>query len=551
VAELRQGTGLPDPLDLHRPYVDQVTFTCSGCGGVMRRVPEVIDVWFDSGSMPFAQWHAPFENADQFEAQFPADYICEGIDQTRGWFYSLLAISTLLFDRSPYKTCLSLGHLADPDGKKMSKSLGNVVVPWDVIDRHGADAFRWYFLATKLPWDGYNFDTATVGEALRQFLLQLWNTYGFYVLYANVNDVAPSDTPPANDLDRWALSRLSATVVEVTDRLDAYDATRAGQAIAAFVDDLSNWYVRRSRRRFWDGDAAAFATLRTCLVTVCKLLAPFTPFIADEIYDNLDGSQPSVHLEDWPEVGERDQRLEFAMATVRETVRLGLAARGQAKLKVRQPLRAAVVVAAGAEREAIERLNDVVLDELNVKTLRYVSQADELGSYEVKPNYRSLGPRFGKQMPQVAAAVASLEPAHVASALRDGGRVGIAVDGHDHELGEDDLLLAMRPLDGYQLEREGSHAVALELELDAELHREMLAREIVHAVQNARKGAGLQVEDRIQLMLGGDTELLEAARAFEPYLAAETLALSVTYDGTAADAVTIEGRPLHIAVSRA
>ena len=264
--------------------------------------------------------------------------------------------------------------------------------------------------------------------------------------------------------------------------------------------------------------------------------------------------QASVHLENWPRVGGggvRDEDLEFAMATVRETVRLGLAARGQAKLKVRQPLRAAVVVAAGAERDAIERLSDVVLDELNVKALRYVSQADELGSYEVKPNYRALGPRFGKLMPQVAAAVAALDPAHVAGALRDGRHIGIAVDGHDHELGEDDLLLAMRPLEGYQLEREGSHAVALELELDADLHREMLAREIVHAVQNARKGAGLEVEDRIQLMLGGDDELLEAARTFEPYLAAETLALSVAYDGTAVDAVTIEGRPLHIAVSRA
>src|SRR4051812_26737667 len=544
----RSGERLEAP---HRPYVDAPTWPCADCGEPMRRVPEVIDVWFDSGCMPFAQDHAPFENQDHFEGNFPANYICEAIDQTRGWFYSLIAVSTLLFDRSPYETVLCLGHIADPEGKKMSKSLGNIVVPWDVIERHGADAFRWYYLTSKQPWDGYLFSTETVGESVRQFLLQLWNTYGFYVLYANVNGVEPGEQPPGNDLDRWALSRLAATVEEVTERLDAYDATRAGHAIAAFVDDLSNWYVRRSRRRFWDGDPAAFATLRTCLVTVCKLLAPFTPFIADEIYDNLDGSQGSVHLEDWPRAGERDEDLEFAMATVRETVRLGLAARGQAKLKVRQPLRAAVVVAAGTERDAIERLSDVVLDELNVKALRYVSQADELGSYEVKPNYRALGPRFGKLMPQVAAAVASLEPGHVASALRDGGRVGIAVDGHDHELGEDDLLLAMRPLEGYQLEREGSHAVALELELDAELHREMLAREIVHAIQNARKGAGLEVEDRIQLMLGGDAELLEAARAFEPYLAAETLALSVTYDGTAADAVTIEGRPLHIAVSRA
>ncbi len=549
LAELQElsGVALEDP---HRPFVDEIEIPSPTGGEPLRRVPEVIDVWFDSGAMPFAQWHAPFENAEHFEERFPADYICEAIDQTRGWFYSLLAVSTLLFDRSPYKTVLCLGHIADPEGKKMSKSLGNIVVPWDVIDRHGADAFRWYYLASKQPWDGYLFSVDTVGESLRQFLLQLWNTYGFYVLYANVNGVEPADHEPANDLDRWALSRLAATVGEITERMETYDATRAGHALAAFVDDLSNWYVRRSRRRFWDGDPAAFATLRTSLVTVAKLLAPFCPFLADEIYDNLEGAEDSVHLCDWPQAGARDEALEFAMTTVRETVRLGLAARGQAKLKVRQPLRAAVVVAAGDERAAIERLADVALDELNVKQLRYVSQADELGSYEVKPNYRALGPRFGKQMPQVAAAVASLDPAHVAGALRDGGRVGIAIDGHDHELGPDDLMLAMRPLEGYQLEREGSHAVALELELDDELRREGLAREIVHAIQNARKTAGLQVEDRIELLLGGDGELLDAARAHEPYVTRETLAVAVSYDG-GGEAVTIEGRPLHIAVRRA
>jgi isoleucyl-tRNA synthetase len=545
----RSGRELPDP---HRPYVDEHTWPCRECGAEARRVPEVIDVWFDSGSMPFAQWHAPFENQEHFEARFPADYICEGIDQTRGWFYSLLAISTLLFDQSSYRTVLCLGHLSDPDGKKMSKSLGNIVDPWEVLERHGADAFRWYFLASKLPWDGYGFSADTVGEAVRQFLLQLWNTYGFLVRYANVNRVQRLDAPPATDLDRWALSRLAATVETVRERMDAYDATRAGQAIAAFVDELSNWYVRRSRRRFWDGDEAAIATLRTCLLTVSQLLAPFTPFVADEIYDNLDGAEPSVHLTDFPaaDPGARDHALEAAMAVARETVRLGLAARGQAKLKVRQPLRAAVVVAAGEERAAIERLADTVREELNVKALRYVEQADELGSYEVKPNYRSLGPRFGKQMPQVAAAVAALDPAHVAGALRDGGRVGISIDGHDHELGADDVLLAMAPLDGYQLEREGSHAVALELELDDDLRREGLAREVVHAVQNARKAAGLEVEDRIRLRLGGDEDLLAAARTFEGYVAGETLAVEVVYDGSDGEAATIEGRLLNINVNR-
>jgi isoleucyl-tRNA synthetase len=548
----RWGKELADP---HRPEVDEPTWPCTDCGEPMRRVPEVIDVWFDSGSMPFAQFHAPFEEQEHFEARFPADYICEGLDQTRGWFYSLLAISALLFDEAPYRTVLCLGIIADSEGKKMSKSVGNVVVPWEVIERHGADAFRWYFLTSKQPWDGYLFSAYTVGESVRQFLLQLWNTYGFYVLYANVNDVdvrAGEKAGPANDLDSWALSRLSATVETVRGRLDDYDATRAGHVIAAFVDDLSNWYVRRSRRRFWDGDPAAFGTLYTCLVTVSQLLAPFCPFVADEIYDNLDGSEPSVHLCDFPEAGERDEQLEFAMGVARETVRLGLAARGQAKLKVRQPLRAAVVVAAGAERDAIDLLSGTVMEELNVKSLRFVSDADELGSYEIKPNYRALGPRFGKQMPLVAAAVAALDPVHVADALRQGTEVGVSIDGHEHVVGPDDLQLVMKPLEGYQLEREGSHAVALELELDEELVREGLAREIVHAVQSARRAAGLEIEDRIELRLGGDENLLEAAREHEDYVAGETLARSVAY-GDAADGspATIEGRELLIGLTRA
>jgi isoleucyl-tRNA synthetase len=358
---------------------------------------------------------------------------------------------------------------------------------------------------------------------------------------------------PPTDLDRWILSRLQATTATAIERLDDYDTTTAGRAIAAFVDDLSNWYVRRSRRRFWDADPTAFSTLRECLVTVSRLLAPLTPFVADEIYENLDGSEPSVHLTDWPEPEERDYGLEAAMAVARETVRLGLSARAGAKVKLRQPLREAVVVAAGRERDAIDRLGDVVRDELNVKTLRFVQQADELGSYEVKPNYRTLGPRFGKSMPQAAHAIEALDPAHVAAALRAGHTLGVAIDGHDHELTADDLVLAMTPLEGYQLEREGSHAVALDLGLDDELRREGLAREIVHAVQNARKAAGLAVEDRIALTLDGDEELLEAARAHEPYVTGETLATGIDYggvDGTGQHA-TIEGRELRIAVARA
>jgi isoleucyl-tRNA synthetase len=548
LAELESlsGVRLEDP---HRPFVDDVTFPCTeaGCRATMTRVPEVIDVWFDSGSMPFAQWHAPHENEDVFRERFPADYICEALDQTRGWFYSLLAISTLLFGRAPYEHVVCLGLILDREGQKMSKSKGNIVVPWDVLDRFGADAFRWYLLASKQPWDGYRFDVDAIGESVRLFLRQLWSTYNFFTMYA------PERDGEETDLDRWVRSRLSATVTEVTERLEAFDCTTAGRAIAAFVDDLSNWYVRRSRSRFWTGDRAAFATLEHCLVTVAKLLAPFTPFIADEIYDNLDGTEPSVHLCDWPEPEERDTDLEAAMAVARETVRLGLSARAGAGVNLRQPLHEAVVVAAGRERDAIERLAAVVRDELNVKDLRFVDRADELGSYEIKPNYRTLGPRFGKAMPQAAAAIEALDPAHVATALREGRTVGIAIDGHDHELTADDLQLAMTPLEGYQLEREGSHAVALELGLDDALRREGLARAIVHAIQNARKAAGLAVEERIDLTLGGDAELLDAARAHEPYVTGETLATRVEYaDGDGAgEHATIDGRELRIAVARA
>ncbi len=553
-SELRDlsGVELTDP---HRPFVDEVTFPCPECGETMSRVEEVIDVWFDSGSMPFAQYHAPHAGTQHFEERFPADFVCEALDQTRGWFYSLIAVSTLLFDRSPYRNVVCLGLILDEDGRKMSKSLGNTVQPWDVIDRFGADALRWYLFTSKQPWDGYRFSLETIGEALRQFLLQLWNTYGFYVLYANANQLAPValDQVELVELDRWALSRCSATVEIVRERMDDFDATVAGRAIATFVDELSNWYVRRSRRRFWDGDPAAFATLRECLLTVAKLLAPFCPFVADEIYDNLDGSEPSIHLCDFPVAGERDHELERVMDVARETVRLGLAARGQAKLKVRQPLHEAVVVATGLQRDAIERMAEVIRDELNVRELRFVSEVDELGRVEVKPNYRTLGPRFGKQMPLVAAAVAGLDAARASARLRDGELVAITIGGQDYELSAEDLLVAMQPLEGYQVEREGSHAVALELEIDDDLRREGWAREIVHAVQAARRDAGLEITDRIALTLGGDADLVDAAREREPYIAQETLAVRVSYEALdgAVDPVRIDGRELIVGVALA
>jgi isoleucyl-tRNA synthetase len=563
VAELRDRSRGDVPDDLHRPYIDEVTVDCEQCGGEMRRVESVIDTWYDSGAMPFAQFHYPFENEELFEERFPADFICEAIDQTRGWFYTLLAESTLLFDTSSYRNCVCLGLILDPEGQKMSKSKGNVVEPWDVIDTHGADAFRWYYLTAQQPWSGYRFSVDTVGESVRQFLLTLWNTYSFWVLYANAEGLGPgdfgSDFFTGDELDAWAMSRLQGTIETVRERMDEFDCTAAGRAIAEYVDELSNWYVRLCRRRFWDGDRAAFATLRHCLLEVAALLAPFTPFLADEIHLNLAGgesgelgSQPdSVHLRDFPDAhsGLLDEELEREMEAVRLTVELGRAARAQAKAKMRQPLRRAVIVANDAERAAISAHAELVKAELNVKELDFVEEESELVSYAVKPNYRSLGPRFGKRMPQVAAAVAALDPVHVAAVMADGGEVGINVDGDEHAIGSDEVTLSLQPLDGYEVEAEAGHAVALQLELDDELRREGLAREIVHAVQNARKEAGLEITDRIALNLGGDEELLAAAREHQPYVAGEVLATSVDYDASDGVTAKLDGRELRISLS--
>jgi isoleucyl-tRNA synthetase len=577
VAELRERARGEVPEDLHRPYIDEVSVECERCGGEMRRVESVIDTWYDSGAMPFAQFHYPFENEELFAERFPADFICEAIDQTRGWFYTLLAESTMLFGESSYRNCVCLGLILDPEGQKMSKSKGNVVEPWDVIAAHGADAFRWYYLTAQQPWAGYRFSIETVGESVRQFLLTLWNTYSFWVLYANAEDLGPEDfsgdarslfvgdSPTSServgaDLDRWALSRLQATVASVAAHMDEFDCTAAGREIAAYVEELSNWYVRLSRRRFWEGDRAAFATLRHCLLEVAALLAPFTPFLADEIHLNLAGGEAeqlgglpdSVHLRDFPSPDEAlaDPELEAAMDAVRLTVELGRAARAQAKAKVRQPLRRAVIVANEAEREAISARAALVKGELNVKQLDFVSDESELVSYAVKPNYRSLGPRFGKRMPQVAAAIEALDPVHVAGVMADGGKVGINIDGDEHTLGAEEVTLSLQPLEGYEVEAEAGHAVALELELDDELRREGLAREIVHAVQNARKEAGLEITDRIELALGGDEELLAAARAHQDYVAGEVLATAVAYDAADGATATFDGHELRISISR-
>jgi isoleucyl-tRNA synthetase len=564
----RSGTTLDDH---HRPYVDEAKFPCPECERPMRRVEEVIDVWFDSGAMPFAQHHHPFEHEREFAQSYPADFICEAQDQTRGWFYSLLAVATLLEREAPYRNVVCLGLILDGDGQKMSKSKGNTVEPWQVLDSYGADAFRWYFFTSRQPWDGYRFSQEAIGEGVRLFIKQLWSTYYFYVLYAHAGAQAlsqPGGSQPAGpdrDLDLWALSRTAATAELVAERLDSYDVTSAGRAIGELVDELSNWYVRRSRRRFWDGEQAAFETLRECLLTIAKLLAPLCPFVADEIYDNLDGTLQSVHLCDFPAgdaLPARDRELEEAMALARETVRLGLGARGKAKLKVRQPLREAVVVADGRERAAIERLAEIVREELNVRQVRFVAAAEELSEYEVKANYRTLGPLFGKDMPGAAEAIAALDPARVAVAVRDGdGEVGIAVNGREHTLSSEDVILTLKAPEGYSVEREGAHAVALDLALDDDLRREGHAREIVHAVQNARKTAGLQVEDRIELGLTGAPAVVEAASSHRDYIAGETLAVALDVgDGATSpsaradhyrEQTEVDGLELSIALRRA
>ena len=556
------------PEDLHRPYIDQVVLDCpaEGCEGRMHRAEAVIDTWFDSGSMPWAQYHYPFENREVFEERFPADFICEAIDQTRGWFYTLLAESVQLFDRTSYRNCVCLGLILDGDGQKMSKSKGNVVSPQEVIDTHGADALRWYYLTSQQPWSGYRFSTEAVGESMRQFLLTLWNTYSFWILYANTEAIevasevgAPPN--PSNELDRWILSRLQGTVATVSDRMDDFDCTSAGREIAEFTDQLSNWYVRLCRSRFWGGDAEAFSTLRYCLVEVAKLLAPFTPFVADEIYRNLVGgeaeefgSEPdSVHLCDYPEAIELliDRELEEGMAAVHRTVELGRAARAQAKVKIRQPLRRAVVVANDEERAAVQRLEGLVTSELNVKEIEFVTDAGELADYRVKPNYRTLGPRFGKDMPLVAAAVEALDPQAVSTVLEDGGGVGISIEGSEHELAGEDLELVMEPLEGYEVEAASGHAVALSIELDDELISEGLAREIIRAVQNARKEADFEVSDRIRLALDGDPDLVAAAREHTDYISSETLTEEISWEsGSDSTKVEIDGRELMLAVER-
>jgi isoleucyl-tRNA synthetase len=572
--ELREAAENPPgpDFDPHRPFVDEIVIPCE-CGETMRRVPDVIDVWYDSGAMPFAQHHYPFAAPATLEGRFPADFICEALDQTRGWFYSLLAESTLLFDQSAYRNVVCLGLILDAEGQKMSKSRGNVIEPWEVIDRQSADAFRWYLLTAQSPWDSFRFSLDAVDEAMRRFLLTLWSTYDFFVRYASLPDGwSPGDGAPPPDerpaIDRWALSRLDAVVAEVTRRMEAYDATGAGRLIEAFVDDLSNWYVRRNRRRFWRGSdredtRAAFATLHACLSGVALLVAPFCPFVAEDLYGNLvaahDPAAPeSVHLAYWPEpAGHADAALDEAMDAARSIAALGRTARAESRIKVRQPLSRAVVATSAALARAVEPLVPLVADELNVHAIDFVTDPSSLVEVTIKPNYRTLGPRFGKAMPQVAAVVAALPPLETAKALDAGQDVEIALDGTVERVGPDDLLREARPSEGYAVAQEGTIAVGLATAIDADLRLEGLARDVIHAIQNARRAADLRVEERIRLHLDGSALIREAVDRRRDEIAAEVLATELTvshgapFAGVRHEEHVIDGEPFALRLDRA
>ncbi|MQA04668.1 MAG: isoleucine--tRNA ligase [Streptosporangiales bacterium] len=555
------GRDLTD-LDPHRPYIDEVTFACPQCGETATRVPQVIDAWYDSGSMAFAQWgypHLPGSDTD-LDRTYPANYICEAIDQTRGWFYSLMAVGTLVFDKSSYQTVLCLGHIVDAEGRKMSKHLGNVLDPMTLMEQHGADGLRWLMLCVGNPWSTRRVGHELIDDVVRRVLLTYWNTASFLVLYANAaadgpdgrawtpelaaDASAPADRPL---LDRWALSELYRTVDEVTAALAEFDSVRAGRRLTEFVDDLSNWYVRRSRRRFWQGFsspecASAFATLYECVETVTRLLAPFVPFITDQVWEALRGDRTdaadSVHLASWPAPRQElvDEQLSAQMALVRRLVELGRSTRSSSGVRTRQPLGRALVSGPGWA-DLPEPLRAEVAAELNVAEVQSLGdQQAELVDYLVKPNFRTLGRRFGKQTPRVAYAISAADPAGLVAASRSGAAT-VPVDGEQVQLDVDDLIVTEAPRAGWAVASEHGCTVALDLEITPQLRRAGLVRESVRAIQEARKAAGFEVSDRIALVWqADDADLQQALRNAATAVAQEVLAeTSTEHDGSAPD----------------
>lgn len=506
--ELRDLGHLDHDIELHRPYIDEVKWECE-CGGTMVRTPEVLDCWFDSGSMPFAQWHYPFENKEIFDEVFPANFISEAIDQTRGWFYTLLAVSTVLFGKAPFKNCIVLGHVNDKDGIKMSKHKGNVVDPWTVLDKQGADATRWYFYTASAPWLPSRFSADNVSEAQRKFMGTLWNTYAFFVLYAEIDKYDPTKyklkDQQLNVMDRWILSSLNSLVKYVDNGLKEYKITETSRAIQEFVDNLSNWYVRRSRERFWGSamtksKAAAYTTLYTVLVTLSKILAPYTPFLAEEMYQNLvrnfDKKAPeSVHLCDFPKADEKyiDEFLEEGMKDVLSVVVLGRAARNKANIKNRQPLRRLLY---NGKRPLSKELREVVKDELNVKDVELTSGDGEFVTYELKPQLKTLGPKYGALLGKIRGVLAE-RAAEIVNAVKSGNPFKARIDDKDVELQEDDLLINVKNKEGFSSESDGETTVVLDTAIDDELILEGVERELVSKIQNLRKEAGFEVTDHI------------------------------------------------------
>ena len=544
IAELRElQPDCPADIELHRPYIDAITFPCPECGETMHRVPEVIDCWFDSGSMPFAQWHYPFENKEIFEKYFPADFISEAVDQTRGWFYSLIAISTLLFDKSPYRNVIVLGHVQDKDGQKMSKSKGNAVDPMDALGRHGADAIRWYFYENSAPWLPNRFHDDAVQEGARKFMGTLWNTYAFYVLYANIDEFDPTkytlDYDQLSVMDRWVLSRLNTMVRTVDDCLAHYRVTEAAKALQSFVEELSNWYVRRCRSRFWakgmeQDKVNAYLTLYTALVTTVKAAAPMVPFITESIYRNLvcsvDENAPiSVHLADFPTVNEAwiDPVLEENMEVVLEVVTLGRAARNAANIKNRQPVGQMYVKAA---HELPDFFVKIIEDELNIKEVIFRDDMSEFLAYHVKPNFHVLGPKVGKQMGAVKKALEASDGAAVKDALVGDGSYTLHLPDGDVTVTAEDVEVTVSQRDGYNCQSYGGVTVALSTTLTEALIEEGFVREIISKVQTMRKECGLEVTDHIALDLSGNPRLVEIARRNEAFIREITLADSLSCD---------------------
>ncbi len=528
--------------DLHRPYVDEIFLECTECGGRMRRVPELIDVWFDSGSMPVSQWHYPFENLDAFKNQFPADFICEAVDQTRGWFYSLHAISTLLFDTKCYKNVICLGLIQDGQGQKMSKSRGNVEAPWSVIEKNGADAMRWYLYTASPPGQERRFSSDLVGEVLRNFTLTLWNTYSFFVTYANLDKWVPETGVGIeySPLDKWMRSTLHALIRDVTTAMENYDVLGATRPIQTFVEQLSNWYLRRSRRRFWKSESdadkhAAYSTLYECLVALSKLLAPTMPFIADEMYLNLVGliekdAYESVHLAPWPEFDEKaiDEKLNREMDLVMKMTSLGHASRNKANRKVRQPL-AEVAFSVGNQEEArvVKLYEELLADELNVKKVRLLNAAGEAVSYGLNPLPKQLGQKYGSLFPEIRKVILGMDVDSTALRLLAGENLKIEVTGNALEILPEEVEVRMQAREGYSVASEGAYLAALVTELTPELIAEGLAREFVRRVQDLRKSADLDIADRINLFYTASPVLAQAVETYRDYIMAETLSVQL------------------------